>query len=81
MNSPKGDHKHDQKRNGPTSIMIIGACLLGAALGLFGLNIYHATECQPAKSKEELESYIEAINRRLLQAESEVISIILLKRE
>ena len=60
------------QRKGPTSIMILGACLLGAALGLFGLNIYHANECQ-SKSPNELETYVEAINRRVLAAESEVI--------
>ena len=61
-------------KKGPTSIMIIGACLLGAAIGLFGLNIYHANECAP-KSPNEIEQYVESINRRLLHAESQVKSI------
>jgi hypothetical protein len=58
-------------KRGPSSFMILGACLLGAAVALFGLNIYHANECRP-KSPDELEQYIESINRRLLQAESQV---------
>jgi hypothetical protein len=47
-------------KRGPSSFMILGACLL-----------YHANECRP-KSPDELEQYIESINRRLLQAESQV---------
>lgn len=59
------------KRSGPSTIMILGACLLGAAVALFGLNLYQASECRP-KSPDELEQYLESINRRLLQAESQV---------
>ena len=52
-------------------IMIMGACLLGAAIAIFGLNLYQASECK-AKSPDELEQFLESINRRLLQAESQV---------
>jgi hypothetical protein len=61
-------------QNGPkkmsTSMVIITACLLGVVVGLFGLNYWHASRCGGTKSADELETYVEGINKRLLQAES-----------
>ena len=63
-------------KKGPTPIVVIAACLLGIALGLFGLNYWHASKCSSSKPPDEMEKYIEAINRRLLQAESQVLSVL-----
>jgi H+/Cl- antiporter ClcA len=57
-----------------TSMVILAACLLGIVVGLFGLNYWHTTRCADSKSPDEMEVYIEGINRRLLQAESQVSS-------
>jgi hypothetical protein len=55
-----------------TSLLILAACVLGVAIGLFGLNYWHATKCAGGKEPEEIEKYVEALNRRLLSAESQV---------
>ena len=55
-----------------SSIIVLAACLFGIAIGLFGLNLYHANKCSGSQSSEELENYITALNNRLLQAESQV---------
>ena len=55
-----------------TSMVILAACVLGVGLGLFGLNHWHATKCSESKSPEEIENYVDAMNKRLLQAESQV---------
>lgn len=54
------------------SMLILAGCLLGVVFGLFGLNYWHTTKCADSKSPDEIEAYIEGINRRLLQAESQV---------
>jgi flagellar basal body-associated protein FliL len=55
-----------------TSMIVLCACLLGVVVGLFGLNFWHMTKCADSKSPDEIETYVEGINRRLLQAESQV---------
>lgn len=55
-----------------TSMIIVIGCLLGVAVGLFGLNFWHMAKCQDSKTPDEIEAYVEGINRRLLQAESQV---------
>lgn len=55
-----------------TSLLVLAACVIGIALGLFGLNFWHATNCTGGKTASELDKYVEALNRRLLQAESQV---------
>ena len=62
-------------KKGPTSIIIIAACLLGVAFGIFGLNYWHASRCSNSKPPEEIEKFVEAINRRLLMAESQVVPV------
>ena len=44
------------------------ACVVGIGLALFGLNYYHLSGC-PATDPDEIEGYINAVNKRLLQAE------------
>lgn len=56
-----------------TPLMVLAACVLGIALGLFGLNFWHATNCASGRSADAMEKYVESLNRRLLQAESQVI--------
>lgn len=55
-----------------TSMVIMSACVIGVAIGLFGLNYWHASKCTSSRSPDEIEEYVEALNRRLLQAESKV---------
>lgn len=55
-----------------TSMIVLIACLLGVVVGLFGLNFWHMAKCADSKSADEIDSYVEGINRRLLQAESQV---------
>jgi flagellar basal body-associated protein FliL len=55
-----------------TSMIMLVACLLGVVVGLFGLNFWHMAKCADSKSPDEIEAYVEGINRRLLQAESQV---------
>lgn len=54
--------------------MVLAACIFGVAIGLFGLNFWHVSKCANNKTSSEIENYIEALNRRLLQAESLVCS-------
>ena len=67
-----GSSSTNNGQKGPSFMFIVIGCLICVALGLFGLNIYSSQECQH-KSNEELMEYLETINRRLLEAESENI--------
>lgn len=55
-----------------TSYIILIAVILGVGIGLFGINYWHATKCTSDKSPQDYEDMISALNRRLLQAESQV---------
>jgi hypothetical protein len=57
------------KRMSGTMTLLI-ACFLGVGMGLFGLNYYYASKCTPNHSPSEMEEYVDALNRRLLEAES-----------
>lgn len=54
-------------------LLFCAAAILGAGLCLFGLNYWHTLNCATSQSAEETSNIIEALNRRLLEAESEVI--------
>lgn len=55
-----------------TTMVILIACIIGLAIGLFGINYWHASKCASDRSPDEIEDLIEALNRRLLQTESKV---------
>jgi hypothetical protein len=55
------------------SLLVIAACLLGIGIGLFALNLWHATNCSKNNSSDETQNLINSLNRRLLQSESQVI--------
>jgi hypothetical protein len=55
-----------------TSYIVLIACVLGVGIGLFGINYWHATKCTSDKSPQDYEDMISALNRRLLEAESQV---------
>ena len=55
-----------------TPLAVLASCVLGIGLGLFGLNMWHTSKCASSHSPEEIETFIEAINKRLLQSESQV---------
>ena len=71
MGSPKGKDQEKQGR-GISTIGVLSCLLLLGAVALFCMNIYSHQECQH-KTAEELEEYIQSINKRLLEAESENI--------
>jgi hypothetical protein len=55
-----------------TSMIMMVSCVLGVGMCLFGLNYWHTMKCISSHSPEEVEDMIEALNRRLIQAESQV---------
>lgn len=57
--------------------MIAAASFIGVAIALLGLNFWHATNCAQSKSSAEIDGYVDALNKRLLQAESQVFIIFL----
>jgi len=54
------------------SAAAILSCFIGVGVGIISLNYWHATRCTGGATSEELSSSVEAIERRLLQAESQV---------
>lgn len=61
-----------------SSTIIIIACVFGIAIGLLGLNIWHASKCSTdGSTSAEIDEYVQALNRRLLQAESQVKKLLL----
>jgi len=61
------------KRHVSTSMIVFAAVVLGVALGLFGLNYWHATRCAEAHTPEEIKGFMDAVTKRLLTAESQTI--------
>ncbi|RYH20982.1 hypothetical protein EON65_21845 [archaeon] len=61
-----------------TSLIIFVACILGLGIGLFTLNYWHTSQCSTDKSAAEIDEMIEALNRRVLQTESQVCAKALL---
>lgn len=53
-----------------TTMILLCASMLGVVVGLLGLNYWHTSGCANSKTPDEMEIYIEGIQRRLLQAES-----------
>ena len=41
-----------------TSLLVLAACVLGVALGLFGLNFWHASNCSGGKTASEFDAYV-----------------------
>lgn len=54
--------------------LLATAGLIGVAIALFGLNFWHASKCAESKSPEEINEHVDALNKRLLQAESQVFN-------
>lgn len=54
-------------------MVVLAACVMGIALGLFGFNIWHTSRCSTGGEHEDMEEYIAAFNRRLLESESQVL--------
>lgn len=56
------------------TMIILAGCLLGATIGLFGLNFWHASRCTiNSHTQEEMEEYLESVTKRLLNAESQTL--------
>lgn len=53
-------------------LLFFVAAVLGAGMCLFALNYWHTLNCATSQSAEETANLIQALNRRLLEAESEV---------
>lgn len=55
------------------SMAAIVACMIGVGVGVFVLNFWHASRCNGSAASDHTDKYIEAIQKRLLQAESQNI--------
>jgi hypothetical protein len=53
--------------------LMASACLIGIAVVMFALNYWHSSKCNGGKAPDEIDKYVEALNRRLLEAESQVV--------
>ena len=63
--------KTNRKLSVPMAVVL--SCFVGVGLGVIALNYWHATKCSGVStSNDQMESYVQAIEKRLLQAESEV---------
>ena len=57
----------------PSSVILLAACVFGMAVGLFGLNLWHTSRCSGEhRSSEQVDEYISVLERRILEAESQV---------
>jgi hypothetical protein len=62
----------EKPRKISTTMIIFVACVFGLGIGLLSLNYWHATNCNNNRPPDQTEEYINAFNRRLLHAESQV---------
>lgn len=53
-------------------LILFAACMIGVGMGLFGMNYWHASKCASDRSPNEVDDMIDALNKRILQAESMV---------
>ena len=56
------------------TLIIFVACVLGLGIGLLTINYWHTSNCT-GKTSTEIDEFLEAFNRRLLQSES-LVSLI-----
>ncbi len=61
-----------------TVSVVFGGCLAGICVGLVMLNYWNTSSCQKGNSVNEMEDYVEALNRRLLAVEAQVSPKIIL---
>jgi len=61
---------HAPSRKPSSSLIFLVLCAIGVGVGLLGLNYWHTNKCTGGQSTEEIDNYIEALNKRLLQAEA-----------
>ena len=59
----------NKRRTTPLSTIIVIACVVGAAIGLLGVNLWHAFSCP---GNDNLEGNIDALTHRLEQVEAKV---------
>jgi hypothetical protein len=60
---------HKQRKISNT-LLIFVACVLGLGIGLLTINYWHTSNCATGKTGQEIDDFIDAFNRRLLQSES-----------
>lgn len=53
------------------SLVILASIVFGVAFGLFGLNYWHSARCAEAHTPEEIEGFLQSLQKRLLTAESQ----------
>ena len=56
------------------TLIIFVACVLGLGIGLLTINYWHTNNCV-GKSETEVDEFLDAFNRRLLEAESLVSNV------
>ena len=59
----------NKRKTTPLSTIIILACVVGTAIGLLGVNLWHAFSCP---GNDDLEGNIDALTHRLEQVETKV---------
>ncbi len=66
-------------RKRSSSLLLLAACAIGAAIGLFGLNFYHSNRCSgqvrgdgQGQGMLSIEEQTQALEKRVLEAESQV---------
>lgn len=77
MSLPAPANAASAPRKTSYTLLVLAACIFGAVLGLFGLNFWHASRCTVGLTELAANERYNALNRRLIQAESEVNCILL----
>lgn len=68
--SPSNDHKKS------ISVGFIAAIVLGAGVTMILLNYWHAMKCVESKGLGDMNDYVEVLEKRILQLESNVYTIL-----
>ncbi len=56
-----------------TSISAIAGIVLGVGILIIGLNYWHAMKCVKSKGIDDMDDYINALEKRILELESQVL--------
>ena len=68
--------ENSKQRSSPLSVTTLACIVLGAGVVLIGLNYWHAMKCMSnagSNLTEDIDSYIIALEKRVLQVETQVV--------
>jgi flagellar basal body-associated protein FliL len=66
------DNNQPKTKKLSSTFVIFIACVLGLGIGLLTINYWHTSSCSSHTSADEIDEFIDAFKRRILQAESQV---------